>query len=84
MQNGLLRDEQITASSYIYDAEPHRARFDRSEGYGAWCPTGSVDESSYQWLQVRHCYAATSLELLLTRISAAIDILFARLPASME
>lgn len=47
MQNGLIHDAQITASSYQYHTTS--AQFGRLHGQGCWRPTGSESD---QWFQV--------------------------------
>ncbi|KAM9742989.1 discoidin domain-containing receptor 2 isoform 2-T3 [Menidia menidia] len=52
MEDGRIRDQDITASSYWYPTTgPQYARLNREEGDGAWCPKGQKPPDS-QYLQV--------------------------------
>uniref|UniRef100_A0A672GDS7 receptor protein-tyrosine kinase n=1 Tax=Salarias fasciatus TaxID=181472 RepID=A0A672GDS7_SALFA len=53
MEDGRIRDEDITASSQWYETTgPQYARLNREEGEGAWCPQGQLEPSDTQYLQV--------------------------------
>ncbi|NXA39334.1 DDR2 protein, partial [Eudromia elegans] len=53
MQEGTIRDEDITASSQWYDSTgPQYARLQREEGDGAWCPAGLLQPEDVQFLQM--------------------------------
>ncbi|KAM4576078.1 discoidin domain-containing receptor 2 isoform 1-T1 [Odontesthes bonariensis] len=52
MEDGRIKDEDITASSYWHNSTgPQFARLNREEGDGAWCPKGQ-EPSDNQYLQV--------------------------------
>uniref|UniRef100_A0A8D3B3L8 Discoidin domain-containing receptor 2 n=1 Tax=Scophthalmus maximus TaxID=52904 RepID=A0A8D3B3L8_SCOMX len=53
MEDGRIRDDDITASSQWYETTgPQYARLNREEGEGAWCPEGQLEPSDSQYLQV--------------------------------
>uniref|UniRef100_A0A3B5AWG6 Discoidin domain-containing receptor 2 n=1 Tax=Stegastes partitus TaxID=144197 RepID=A0A3B5AWG6_9TELE len=53
MEDGRIRDDDITASSQWYETTgPQYARLNREEGDGAWCPEGQLEPSDSQYLQV--------------------------------
>ncbi|XP_043913910.1 discoidin domain-containing receptor 2-like isoform X2 [Protopterus annectens] len=53
MNEGKIRDEDITASSQFYDTTgPRFARLDREEGDGAWCPAGDPQPGGSEFLQI--------------------------------
>ncbi|CAL8335094.1 unnamed protein product [Gadus morhua 'NCC'] len=53
MQDGRIKDSDITASSQWYETTgPKYARLNREEGDGAWCPEGELEPSDSQYLQV--------------------------------
>ncbi|XP_066569304.1 discoidin domain-containing receptor 2 isoform X1 [Amia ocellicauda] len=53
MQDGRIKDSDITASSQWYESTgPQYARLEREEGDGAWCPAGLLQPSDVQFLQV--------------------------------
>lgn len=53
MEDGRIRDADITASSQWYETTgPQYARLNREEGDGAWCPEGQLEPSDSQYLQV--------------------------------
>ncbi|XP_008335937.2 discoidin domain-containing receptor 2-like [Cynoglossus semilaevis] len=48
MEDGRIKDNDITASSQWYETTgPKYARFNREEGDGAWCPKGEPSDSQY-------------------------------------
>ncbi|XP_070820825.1 discoidin domain-containing receptor 2 [Chaetodon trifascialis] len=53
MEDGRIKDDDITASSQWYETTgPQYARLNREEGDGAWCPEGQLEPSDSQYLQV--------------------------------
>uniref|UniRef100_A0A8C5CJL8 Tyrosine-protein kinase receptor n=1 Tax=Gadus morhua TaxID=8049 RepID=A0A8C5CJL8_GADMO len=53
MQDGRIKDSDITASSQWYETTgPKYARLNREGGDGAWCPEGELEPSDSQYLQV--------------------------------
>ncbi|XP_029986166.1 discoidin domain-containing receptor 2 [Sphaeramia orbicularis] len=53
MEDGRIRDQDITASSHWYQTTgPQYARFNREDGDGAWCPEGQLEPTDSQYLQV--------------------------------
>uniref|UniRef100_A0A8C6L3T1 receptor protein-tyrosine kinase n=1 Tax=Nothobranchius furzeri TaxID=105023 RepID=A0A8C6L3T1_NOTFU len=53
MEDGRIKDEDITASSQWYDTTgPQYARLHCDNGDGAWCPKGPLEPSDSQYLQV--------------------------------
>ncbi|XP_056275368.1 discoidin domain-containing receptor 2 isoform X2 [Pseudoliparis swirei] len=53
MEDGRIKDDDITASSQWYETTgPKFARLNREEGDGAWCPEGQLEPSDSQYLQV--------------------------------
>ncbi|XP_077942533.1 discoidin domain-containing receptor 2 isoform X1 [Gasterosteus aculeatus] len=53
MEDGRIKDDDITASSQWYETTgPQYARLNREEGDGAWCPEGQLGPSDSQFLQV--------------------------------
>ncbi|XP_012992373.1 discoidin domain-containing receptor 2 isoform X1 [Esox lucius] len=53
MEDGRIKDHDITASSQWYETTgPQYARLNREEGDGAWCPAGLLQPSDTQYLQV--------------------------------
>uniref|UniRef100_A0A3Q3LXR6 Discoidin domain-containing receptor 2 n=1 Tax=Labrus bergylta TaxID=56723 RepID=A0A3Q3LXR6_9LABR len=53
MEDGRIKDDDITASSQWYETTgPQYARLNREEGEGAWCPEGQLEPSDSQYLQV--------------------------------
>uniref|UniRef100_A0A3B3R8B6 Discoidin domain-containing receptor 2 n=1 Tax=Paramormyrops kingsleyae TaxID=1676925 RepID=A0A3B3R8B6_9TELE len=53
MEDGRIKDDDITASSQWYDTTgPQYARMNREEGDGAWCPAGPLAPSDVQFLQL--------------------------------
>ncbi|CAL8348265.1 unnamed protein product [Lota lota] len=53
MQDGRIKDHDITASSQWYETTgPKYARLNREGGDGAWCPEGELEPSDSQYLQV--------------------------------
>ncbi|KAG2456044.1 discoidin domain-containing receptor 2 isoform X1 [Polypterus senegalus] len=53
MQDGTIKDDDLTASSQWYESTgPHYARLNRDEGDGAWCPAGLLQPSDVQFLQI--------------------------------
>ncbi|CAB1419859.1 unnamed protein product [Pleuronectes platessa] len=53
MEDGRIKDDDITASSQWYETTgPRYARLNREEGEGAWCPEGQLEPSDSQYLQV--------------------------------
>uniref|UniRef100_A0A671UNF7 Discoidin domain-containing receptor 2 n=1 Tax=Sparus aurata TaxID=8175 RepID=A0A671UNF7_SPAAU len=53
MEDGRIKDDDITASSHWYETTgPQYARLNREEGDGAWCPEGQLEPSDSQYLQV--------------------------------
>ncbi|KAJ8005616.1 hypothetical protein DPEC_G00119790 [Dallia pectoralis] len=53
MEDGRIKDHDITASSQWYETTgPQYARWNREEGDGAWCPAGLLQPSDTQYLQV--------------------------------
>ncbi|XP_069562025.1 discoidin domain-containing receptor 2 isoform X1 [Brachyistius frenatus] len=53
MEDGRIKDNDITASSQWYETTgPRYARLNREEGDGAWCPEGQLEPSDSQYLQV--------------------------------
>uniref|UniRef100_A0A3Q3XAQ6 receptor protein-tyrosine kinase n=1 Tax=Mola mola TaxID=94237 RepID=A0A3Q3XAQ6_MOLML len=53
MEDGRIKDEDITASSQWYKTTgPQYARLNWEEGDGAWCPQGQLEPSDSQYLQV--------------------------------
>nr|XP_015815793.2 discoidin domain-containing receptor 2 isoform X1 [Nothobranchius furzeri]XP_015815794.2 discoidin domain-containing receptor 2 isoform X1 [Nothobranchius furzeri]XP_054586346.1 discoidin domain-containing receptor 2 isoform X1 [Nothobranchius furzeri] len=53
MEDGRIKDEDITASSQWYDTTgPQYARLHCDNGDGAWCPKGPLEPSDSQYLQI--------------------------------
>ncbi|KAG9333373.1 hypothetical protein JZ751_012733, partial [Albula glossodonta] len=53
MEDGRIKDDDITASSQWYETTgPQYARLNREEGDGAWCPAGLLQPSDVQFLQL--------------------------------
>ncbi|XP_018584257.1 discoidin domain-containing receptor 2 isoform X3 [Scleropages formosus] len=53
MEDGRIKDDDITASSQWYDTTgPQYARMNREEGDGAWCPAGPLEPTDVQFLQL--------------------------------
>uniref|UniRef100_A0A8C7EYA3 receptor protein-tyrosine kinase n=1 Tax=Oncorhynchus kisutch TaxID=8019 RepID=A0A8C7EYA3_ONCKI len=53
MEDGRIKDHDITASSQWYETTgPQYARLNREEGDGAWCPAGLLQPSDTQYLQI--------------------------------
>ncbi|XP_076127216.1 discoidin domain-containing receptor 2 [Alosa pseudoharengus] len=53
MEDGRIKDDDITASSQWYDTTgPRYARLNREEGDGAWCPAGPLEPTDVQYLQL--------------------------------
>ncbi|KAL2091825.1 hypothetical protein ACEWY4_011623 [Coilia grayii] len=53
MEDGRIKDDDITASSQWYDTTgPQYARLNREEGDGAWCPAGPLEPTDVQYLQL--------------------------------
>ncbi|XP_062873692.1 discoidin domain-containing receptor 2 [Trichomycterus rosablanca] len=53
MEDGRIKNDDITASSQWYDTTgPQYARLNREEGDGAWCPAGQLKPSDVQYLQL--------------------------------
>ncbi|KAJ8415473.1 hypothetical protein AAFF_G00424530 [Aldrovandia affinis] len=53
MEDGRIKDNDITASSQWYETTgPQYARLNREEGDGAWCPAGLLQPSDVQFLQL--------------------------------
>ncbi|XP_035235726.1 discoidin domain-containing receptor 2 isoform X2 [Anguilla anguilla] len=53
MEDGRIKDDEITASSQWYETTgPQYARLNREEGDGAWCPAGLLQPSDVQFLQL--------------------------------
>ncbi|XP_069039259.1 discoidin domain-containing receptor 2 isoform X2 [Lepisosteus oculatus] len=53
MQDGRIKDDDITASSHWYESTgPQYARLEREEGDGAWCPAGLLQPTDVQYLQI--------------------------------
>nr|XP_021329693.1 discoidin domain-containing receptor 2 [Danio rerio]XP_693702.4 discoidin domain-containing receptor 2 [Danio rerio] len=53
MEDGRIKNDDITASSQWYDSTgPQYARLNREEGEGAWCAAGQLQPSDVQYLQI--------------------------------
>ncbi|KAL4646553.1 discoidin domain-containing receptor 2-like isoform X2 [Arapaima gigas] len=53
MEDGRIKNDDITASSQWYDTTgPQYARLNREEGDGAWCPAGPLEPTDIQFLQL--------------------------------
>ncbi|KAJ8380316.1 hypothetical protein SKAU_G00010940 [Synaphobranchus kaupii] len=53
MEDGRIKDDDITASSQWYETTgPQYARLNREEGDGAWCPAGLLQPTDVQFLQL--------------------------------
>lgn len=53
MEDGRIKNDDITASSQWYDTTgPQYARLNREEGDGAWCPAGQLQPTDVQFLQL--------------------------------
>ncbi|KAL6466154.1 hypothetical protein MHYP_G00262870 [Metynnis hypsauchen] len=53
MEDGRIKNDDITASSQWYDTTgPQYGRLNREEGDGAWCPAGQLQPSDVQYLQL--------------------------------
>ncbi|XP_066509320.1 discoidin domain-containing receptor 2 [Hoplias malabaricus] len=53
MEDGRIKNDDITASSQWYDTTgPQYGRLNREEGDGAWCPAGQLQPSDVQFLQL--------------------------------
>ncbi|XP_055955868.1 discoidin domain-containing receptor 2 isoform X2 [Patella vulgata] len=54
MQSGLLKDEQLTASSSYNKAEvgPENARIRTEQKGGAWCPKETITKDTYEYIQI--------------------------------
>ncbi|XP_036000168.1 discoidin domain-containing receptor 2 isoform X1 [Fundulus heteroclitus] len=53
LEDGRIKDEDLTASSQWYDTTgPQHARLNCEGGDGAWCPKGQLEPSDSQYLQI--------------------------------
>ncbi|KAL0979844.1 hypothetical protein UPYG_G00190560 [Umbra pygmaea] len=53
MEDGRIKDHDITASSQWYETTgPQFGRLNREEGDGAWCPAGLLEPAVKQYLQI--------------------------------
>ncbi|XP_016140163.1 discoidin domain-containing receptor 2-like [Sinocyclocheilus grahami] len=53
MEDGRIKNEDITASSQWYETTgPQYARLNCEEGDGAWCPAGQLQPADVQYLQL--------------------------------
>lgn len=53
MEDGRIKDEDLTASSQWYETTgPQYARLNCEDGDGAWCPQGQLEPSDSQYLQI--------------------------------